>query len=264
MAKLRTLRASTPGSILVVSYNIAGNKRDYNHARTAHVLRSIDADVIALQEVRGETQADNLAKELGLKTIYGKAHQNLDFGNAILTKFTVGETHRVELPSGSVRGNRKNFVAVHMTSTNPDRPAADRSQEFVAISTHFGTYKEQDDQSGKSRGPAQVIKKFITEPARNKLPALLCGDLNAEPESVALAAVGEEWTDNKSGPTFGSAKGLQKWQTRPNSGPSTKRIDYILDRGQKVYKVAGTYSLTYEESQHASDHRPLVALWVPW
>ena len=88
-------------SIRLATYNIhkcVGIDRRYSPERIADVLRELEADVIALQEVvchsdrgRREHQAEFLAEELGMNFCLGenRKHYGADYGNVILTRLPI-------------------------------------------------------------------------------------------------------------------------------------------------------------------------------
>jgi endonuclease/exonuclease/phosphatase family metal-dependent hydrolase len=91
----------------IATYNIhscVGSDGRYDPDRTLDVLREIDADVIALQEVdsrehKGLELLACLAHESGFEAIPGPTllRQTGRFGNAILTRLKIRETRRLDL-----------------------------------------------------------------------------------------------------------------------------------------------------------------------
>jgi endonuclease/exonuclease/phosphatase family metal-dependent hydrolase len=102
----------------VVTYNIhkcRGLDLKTSPMRIADVLRELDADVIALQEVvasnhggREEDQARFIAEELGLELYLGenRLHRGGLYGNAVLTNFKVTDQKNfdISIPGRERRG----------------------------------------------------------------------------------------------------------------------------------------------------------------
>lgn len=123
----------------IATYNIhkcVGIDRKYSPERIADVLREIDADVFALQEVvchslahRRDHQAAFLAEELGMEFRLGenRLHRGGDYGNAVLSRMPIGDhkNHDITVkkyePRGCLRTEIKldevrsiQFLNVHM------------------------------------------------------------------------------------------------------------------------------------------------------
>ena len=123
----------------VATYNIhkcVGIDRKYSPERVADVLREIDADVVALQEVvchslahRRDHQAEFLAEELEMDFRLGenRLHKGGDYGNAVLSRIAIGDhtNHDITVkkyePRGCLRTELKiddarsiQFLNVHM------------------------------------------------------------------------------------------------------------------------------------------------------
>ena len=88
-------------TLRIATYNIhkcVGMDRKYSPERIVDVLREIDADIVALQEVvchtnlrRRDHQAEYIASELGMGFCLGenRKHKGADYGNAILSRFPI-------------------------------------------------------------------------------------------------------------------------------------------------------------------------------
>ena len=108
-------------NLRVATYNVhkcRGLDRRVRPARIAAVLREVDADVVALQEVvsfedraREQHQARFIAEELGYSYHVGECrrHQGGAYGNVTLTRLSVAEvcnydiTWRWQEPRGALR-----------------------------------------------------------------------------------------------------------------------------------------------------------------
>ena len=88
-----------------VTYNIhkcRGMDGRVSANRIAGVLREVNADVIALQEVLGH-QAESLSSELGMDYAMGenRLHRGCAYGNVVMSRWPIRETRSYDL---SVRG----------------------------------------------------------------------------------------------------------------------------------------------------------------
>jgi endonuclease/exonuclease/phosphatase family metal-dependent hydrolase len=127
------------GRLVVASYNVhryVGRDGVRDVGRIARVIESLDADVIALQEVEasrddretGAMSVDILGHLVGLHAISGPTieHDHGHYGNAILTRLPVREVRRVDLtfhsrePRGAldvdldVEGTEVRIIATHL------------------------------------------------------------------------------------------------------------------------------------------------------
>jgi endonuclease/exonuclease/phosphatase family metal-dependent hydrolase len=92
--------------IRIASYNThggVGRDRHFVPKRIADVLREVDADIIALQEVEsratGFDMLGYLAKETGFEAIAGPTllRNGADYGNGLLTRFKILSVQRLNL-----------------------------------------------------------------------------------------------------------------------------------------------------------------------
>jgi len=92
----------------VVTYNVhkcRGMDGRVSAIRIANVLRELDADIIALQEVLDQ-QAEAISHELAMPFELGenRRHHGCAYGNVLMTLWPVRETHNYDL---SVRGREE-------------------------------------------------------------------------------------------------------------------------------------------------------------
>ena len=156
------------GSLRIATYNVhraIGGDGRTDPQRILAVLREIDADVIALQEVEAHDDgADMLAwlgKELGCHAIPGTTLKRRDghFGNGLLSRCRVQERRVTDL---SWRGREpRGAIAV-------DVDCAGRRLRVVA--THLGL------RPAERRDQVQQLLHLLKE--RPQDPSVLLGDLN--------------------------------------------------------------------------------------
>lgn len=94
--------------VRAVTYNVhkcRGLDGRVSTLRIAEVLRDLDADVIALQEVLGQ-QAHAISGELGLPFVIGenRTHRGYAYGNVVLSAFPIETTRNYDI---SVRGREE-------------------------------------------------------------------------------------------------------------------------------------------------------------
>lgn len=153
----------------VATWNVhgcVGQDARFSPRRTLEVLRELDADVIALQELRWDPAEalhllEALAARLGYTALAGPTLMRGDghYGNALLTRFEVRHVARVDLsvPGREARG------ALDV------RVDAD-GEALRIIATHLGL------RPGERRAQMRQILTRIE--GRTPMPLVLLGDLN--------------------------------------------------------------------------------------
>lgn len=230
------------GELRVVSYNIRhgeGMDHKLDLARTAAVLKKLQPDFVALQEVdqvvarSGKVdQAAKLGKMLGMHHAFAKFmdYQGGEYGLAVLSKHPILETHVHKLPDGA-----EPRVVVEVV-TQPGGKGA----RISVCSIHLDWTKE-------ALRVAQ-IKALEQKLAVRKHPVVLVGDFNAKPGSETMEIVVQSWSVvPKTGDRFTFSA------DRPRI-----EIDYVVTRG-----IAEGATCRVVEEKVASDHRPLVSV-IPW
>lgn len=139
-------------------------------------LRAVDADVIALQEVWAtgeEEQAATLAGALGFEHAYAARNDNesIRFGNAILSRWPIAGTEWRPLPTGDADDEHRVVLRADI-----DGPRG-RVQLFC---THLNW---RSYHSHIRQQQVAEVCRFVADSRPRDFSPILCGDLNAEPDS---------------------------------------------------------------------------------
>jgi endonuclease/exonuclease/phosphatase family metal-dependent hydrolase len=240
-------------------------------------LRAIDADIICLQEAWEDdtrSQPAALAAALGMSFVYERAFMMNGgwSGNAVLSRWPILRHEVDELPmegGGAVdtdEGERRLIVF-----TEIDGPRG----PLQVFCTHLSW---RADWSGVRQAQVRRVCEVVRAHTPRAFPAILCGDLNAEPMSdeirmlTGLAAVPvpgvifrDAWAagagpDSGSGATVGPRNPYGAAALEPDA-----RIDYVLVGWPKlggvgqVLMVAVAGDLPGAEGRFGSDHFAVAA-----
>jgi len=239
-----TLVPSAPRSVRVLTYNVhsfVGADHVYDPERTARVIESARADIVALQEVdfgrgpRAEHAAvDRLAARLGMSShfTYTRDGPRGHFGNAVLTP------HELELVAeGMLPRKRDEARAVQWLKIS--------GNGFVLqlMNTHLSvSFRERHAQTRALLGAEWAVR------AGSDLPLVVCGDFNASPLSPVYRRLSRDLKDAQCG--------KKRHATWPSRLPFV-RIDHIFVSRQ--VDVRSVSVLDDRQARMASDHLPLVA-----
>lgn len=241
----------------LATYNIrwglgADGTRDLS--RTAAVLRAMDADIVVLNEVdvnwrrsRNMDQPAYLAQAAGYPYVYfapalrtwasGTLGTSL-YGNALLSRYPLGQTRTVPLPAGP--GREPRAVLVAQVSVN--------GNTLTVLGTHLGLNREE-----RLAQTALLRELAATEPG----PVVLMGDFNALPDAPEIRRLTAAPGDLVDAHTVaGRGAGL----TFPAPAP-TARIDYVFVSPDLAPHVTAAGPWPADASDHladASDHLPVV------
>lgn len=234
---LQTLPSELPGELRVLTYNIhhgEGMDGRIDLARIARVITSLRPDLVALQEVdvgvertSRVDQAATLAEMTGLQALFGPFmdYQGGRYGMAILTRLPVVDSWNHHLPEG----------AEPRTALTARLRLEPSNREFLFVGVHL--YKTESERLCQAR-------RLVDLSLRQKIPVLIAGDFNSEPNSPVLQLLGRFWTIPPKG---------EENLTFPADSPDSE-IDYILLRPGVQLRVLEQKVI--RESQ-ASDHRPV-------
>jgi endonuclease/exonuclease/phosphatase family metal-dependent hydrolase len=235
--------AGKPVRLRVLSYNIhhgEGVDRVLDLERIAKVIRSVEPDLVALQEVDKDVQRSKqvdqpaeLAKLTGLKAVFGRniPLQGGEYGNAVLSKFPIRRHENHALPSFD-KGEQRGVLEVSVEVAGLDAPV-----------TFLATHLDHRADGRERLASAKAINEIVS---KKDGPAVLAGDLNDRPESQTLAELKTAWTSASTRPM----------PTIPVANPA-RQIDFILYRPATRWKVVEVQVL---DEAVASDHRAIFAV----
>jgi endonuclease/exonuclease/phosphatase family metal-dependent hydrolase len=230
----------------MLTYNIhhgEGTDGVFDLERIAAVIKSVEPDLVALQEVDRNTgrsgeadQAAELARLTGLEFYFGRAmdYDGGEYGVAILTRFSF-EWSRTYLLSAEEGRDPRTVAVIGIDLPNGDR------LDFA------GTHLDSSRVPTSRLMQVSEINEFFSNRARRAVPAILAGDLNATVDQEEMQILLERWND---------AAAECPEPTIPVAKPS-RRIDYVLYTPSHRFQVIETRVL---DEQVASDHRPLLAV----
>ncbi len=241
MSEARALR--------VVTYNVhkcQGLDRRVRPARIASVLRELDADVIALQEVvsvedreHEQHQARFIAEELGYQFHVGETrrHQGGAYGNVTLTRLPVVRscnydiTWRWQEPRGCLR-------------VDVDAGQGD-ARPLHVFNVHLGTAFIERRHQGRKLVSADVLRDKDVTGAR-----VVLGDFNEWTRGLASRLLSEELR------SADVRQHLRRARTYPGPLPILHLDHVYYDPALELVRLSLHKSLT---ALVASDHLPLVA-----
>ena len=227
-------------SLSVVSYNIrhgAGTDNVVDLPRTASVLRTLNADVIALQEVDqrvtrsgGAPQADSLGALLGMHAAFGAfmPYQGGEYGLALLSRHPIVRSTALRLPDGN-----EPRVALIAELALPG------SDTIAVVNVHFDWVGNDTLRYSQAEALTRVLDTLSR-------PYVVLGDFNDEPGSRTIALFKQRATEAvKSGERF----------TFPSDTPA-KEIDFLFVAPITAWRSATSRVI---DERIASDHRPVHA-----
>ncbi|MCU0408712.1 MAG: endonuclease/exonuclease/phosphatase family protein [Bacteroidales bacterium] len=220
--------------LIVLSYNVRNcrgldNLTDYK--RVAGIIKRIDADIVALQELDSATQRSNgvvvineLSAATGMHASFGASisFQGGKYGIGILSREKPLNIKSVPLPG---REEKRSLLVAEF-------------DDFIFCCTHLSLNEEDRLES------AGIINGLFEKAVK---PVFLAGDLNAVPESAPVKTLETKWTmlNNPMIPTI------------PADNPR-RCIDYIFILKSR-HKVLSPPEARVEPESLASDHLPV---WV--
>ena len=212
---------------------------DVNEAASA--LEKYGADIIALNEVRGEgpgkdytDQTGTIAARLGCHAFFGPAirFDGGPYGNALLSRFPILDAQIIPIPDPPVRDEKAYYETRCLIRARLDVPGG-----LTVFVSHFGLA-----QSEKRNAVATLLDALKTVDT----PVLFMGDLNMEPDDPILSPVFSALRD--------TADILPERPLTFSTYKPEMKIDYIFASDCLTVLEARALHET------ASDHRPYMAI----
>ncbi len=234
--------APQPYTIKVLSYNIhhgEGLDGEFDLPRIAAVIKKLDPDIVALQEVdvrtqrsSGVDQAEVLGRLTGMEKLFVPAmrYQGGLYGEALLTKLPILNVEKRSLPV-PMGGEPRAVLEAKLR-------LGDGLSSITVLATHL-CHEFPENRAAST----EYIDRFLA--SDDAQPTLLMGDLNARPESLAMKKLWGRWSD-----AFAAAPA----PTFPSMEPD-RRIDYVLYLPSDRWEVIDQQVLVGED---ASDHCPVL------
>jgi endonuclease/exonuclease/phosphatase family metal-dependent hydrolase len=192
-------------------------------------LRRVDPDVLCLQEV-WEEQVEGFAHELGLHHVYASRFEREDgfrFGNAILSRWPIARSEWRPLPAPDDRNELRTVLFAEVDG--PRGP-------LQAFCTHLNW---RFDHSHIRQDQVRTVCDLVASLRPRTFPPILCGDMNAVPDSEEIRMLTGRTTTPVEGLSFHDA-----WEAAGDGGPGitwsndnpfasldlepNRRIDYVL------------------------------------
>jgi endonuclease/exonuclease/phosphatase family metal-dependent hydrolase len=277
----------------VVTYNVENYlvrptetrkiKPEPSRAMVVKALVALKPDVLALQEIG---DVDSLAelqgrlKAAGLNLPHAEHVRGYDTNIfvAVLSRFPIVSKHPHTNESYLLNGRRfRTSRAIAEVEIEP-RPG----YRFSLLTTHLKSKRAvaDGDEAEMRTQEAMILREKLDALLQQKTDAnfVVCGDFNDTRDTPAIRAV--MGRGNKS--LMDTRPAERNGDTAPSENPnwdprrvtwthyygkedSYSRLDYILvSRGMaREWRKEGTYILTLPDWGVASDHRPLVAEFLP-
>jgi len=223
----------------VLQFNIRAARSDGGYVDLPQIAAEIEAvrpDLVSLNEVDSDTTRTRvdepayLAAATGLHVVYGPnlIYDGGPFGNAILTRYPVVDSHNLRLPG--TPGLEPRGLLTVVVSVDGRRVAFN--------STHLS--------DGDDGHQSRLLQALTAARALRSMtaPTILAGDLNSVPADVPARILRRDLLDAQ------EEGGTGPGDTYPQTDP-TGRFDYILYDSQ----LAAVPGSTQVRASGSSDHR---------
>ncbi len=196
-----------------------------NFIKIADAIKSVDPDIVGLQEVRGYNQAKFLAKKLNMNFTY-RAHANQNWwGLAVLSKFNI-----IDMKTKLINSSNDNRIALmSMIDIN--------GKTINVLNVHYALENYN--------GQVRATMRFLN---RSEGPVVLMGDLNRRPLRPEIVPIRKK--------LIATCEATETYMGRCQ-GTGFGKIDYIFV-DQNNFKVLDA-GVVLRKHRDASDH---IAYWA--
>lgn len=239
----QTAIAPSAFRLRILTYNIRhgqGSDGRLDLDRLARIIRDLNPDLVALQEVDRRTrraggvdQAIEIGRLTGMQALFGRAmdFEGGQYGEVILSRHPLVTSAIHPLPC---QADSESRCALEARIRLPD------NIELRFIGTHLD---HLTDEAGRILQAGAIAGLFSRD---SRAPMILAGDMNAQPGSAPIRILAETWLDT------GADRPLL---TFPADNP-VEKIDYIFVKPAACWRILGIRTI---EEKVASDHLPLLA-----
>jgi endonuclease/exonuclease/phosphatase family metal-dependent hydrolase len=234
-----------PRTLRVLTYNIhhgEGTDGRFDLSRLARVMKSVQPDVIALQEVDQGTErsggVDQLAELERLTDMHAEFGKAMDYsgggyGVAVLSRWPLLSTGNHPLPGSPDREPR--------TALTVQVGSSEHGPLLQFTSTHLDQGRDPENRLAQVKYLNGLLVRGEGQ------PTILAGDMNSRPNTEVMEIFEAQWT---------IASAVDPSPTTPSGRPRS-RVDYVLFRPAESWRVLESRVI---DEPVASDHRPLLVV----
>jgi endonuclease/exonuclease/phosphatase family metal-dependent hydrolase len=240
--------------IRVATYNVRGcvdANRNVNPDMIAGIMREVNADIVALQEVDSQkplsmnrNQARTLAEKLSMDYLFFPAETSglRAFGLAILSRYAFDDCYGNRLPSLYPKLKPRKRAAIRAGIPTP-------IGSINIINAHLSLFKLERRMQLKALMGKEWLAAIPTDE-----PVIFCGDLNAGPLSRTYRKLSRRLTDVQK-----DGNGSRPVRSQPtfHSWSPLFRIDHIFI--SRHLQTLNAEVIRTSNTRTASDHLPLIA-----
>jgi endonuclease/exonuclease/phosphatase family metal-dependent hydrolase len=234
-----------PSTLRVLTYNIhhgEGTDGRVDLPRLAGVIKSVQPDVVALQEVDRGTErsggVDQLAELERLTDMHAEFGKAMDFwgggyGVAVLSRWPLLRAENDALPGSPDREPR--------TALTVQVEPSERGPLLQFTSTHFDQGRDPENRLAQAKYLNELLVRGEGP------PTILAGDMNSRPDTDVMQTFEPQWT---------IASAVDPSPTTPSGRPRL-RVDHVLFRPAESWRALESRVI---DEPVASDHRPVLVV----